>query len=574
MSKLFFFSWFFTSFTFYVNFLHKQDRSIYPVDQEAVTSFRARKALFCSPASYVPEDFLKKPIGIKKGIGSVDFPITTHSPETSVYFNQGMAYLFNFEWVQAARSLYTALATDSTAAMAYWALSQAYDGLSDTTQSRIMARQSVNLSAGVPERERTFIQLQFALVQPANDSISAAAKRKQIIGLMEAANKKFPDDAQMWTFTAVTRALGDYVGPEGETEAQKARQAIDHYLNHAIQIMPGHFGVWHYLIHLHEATSEFTTALHYGELYTKAAPEIPHSWHMYAHDLMKTGRVAEAIEKFRFAFDMEGKKYSVEQMPAHYDWHHFHNMELLAYCYQYKGQFKKADAVFQQLDTLRAFSPEKEGRIRKGHPFFYLQNNQGEKALDLARPLINSKESATRFYGYFIEGLARVVQKRTPDAQASYAAVLHIVDSLKKADIQKGTRAADAEETYSFMYARADLINMGIGLLQNPYDTTMLKKMKSIQATLLKQTGPDPWIDALYFLQLLTQMSLNAGNLDLAESSAKNMILHDAGYPGAYWLLARISKKQGRQAEAEGYLQKARTGYADADPEFLKTVKL
>ena len=101
------------------------------------------------------------------------------------------------------------------------------------------------------------------------------------------------------------------------------------------------------------------------------------------------------------------------------------------------------------------------------------------------------------------------------------------------------------------MYARAGIINMGVGLLKDAYDTSMLKQMKDIQATLLKQTGPDPWIDALYFLQMLTQMSINTGNLELAENSAKNMTKHDAGYPGSYWMLARIKKMQGDNACCE-----------------------
>jgi len=91
---------------------------------------------------------------------------------------------------------------------------------------------------------------------------------------------------------------------------------------------------------------------------------------------------------------------------------------------------------------------------------------------------------------------------------------------------------------------------------------------------LLKKTGPDPWIDALYFLQMLTQMSINTGNLELAENSANNMIKHDAGYPGSYWMLARIKKAQGNNTAAEEYLQKAKLGYKEADPEFIKKLKL
>jgi tetratricopeptide (TPR) repeat protein len=549
----------------------RSDDNVRPaVDQQAVARYRAMRVIPCATASYVPEDFLKRTIEIKKGIGSINFPITTLSPEAQLFFNQGMTYFYNFEYVQAARSFYTGLGHDSSAAMLYWGLSQAYERMDDSTESRNMAAKSLALSSALPPREKLYISFVYELAQPANDSAAAENQRNTVSALMDTASKQFPDEAEMWAFTGILRGYGDFKGPEGESNTAKARQAIDNYMNRSLKLEPNHFGVWHYLIHLNEAATDFNKALQYGEWYTKAAPAIPHSWHMYAHDLMKTGRVSEAIEKFSYAFKLEEKKYVDEKMPAHYDWHHYHNMELLAYCYQYKGKFKQAEAIFQELDTLRAFTPSMEGKIRKGHPYFYLQNNQPEKALALAQPLINSKESSNQFMGNFIKGLANVFQKDSAAALKSYSALIHIIDSLKESDIKKGSRPADVEQDYSYMYARAGIINMGVGLLKNPYDTSMFKKMKSIQATLLKQTGPDPWIDALYFLQMLTQMSINTGNLELAENSANNMIKHDAGYPGSYWMLARIKKAQGNKPAAKEYLQKAKMGYKEADPEFIK----
>lgn len=572
--KIILFSWLvlFASLGFVLQ--QNRDQESYGIDKEAVAHYRSLRALSCAASPYVPDDFLKRPIELKTGIGIICFPISTQSGNTQRLFNQGMAFLYNFEWVQAARSFYTATHYDSSAAMLYWALSQAYEALDDTTASRTMAANALEHSTGITERELWYIRLQHALVQPAHDSTATADKRRLVSTLMDSANISLPNDPEMWAFTGVLRAFGGFKGPEGEHYAQSARQAIDNYLNRALQLNADHFGVCHYLIHFHEGTSEFAKALEYGERYTKAAPEIPHAWHMYAHDLMKNGRVSEAIQNFTYAFDLEAKKYESENMPAHYDWHHSHNMELLAYCYQYKGQFKAAEKIFGELDTLRAYTPERQGWIRKGHPYFYLQNNQPEKALHLVQPLIESKESSNRYLGYFIAGLAQVFQKNTTAAKSSYDAAIHIIDSLKNNDIQKGTRIADAEEQYSYMYAQAGTITMGIGLLQNPGDSAVSKQMKTIQASMLRQTGPDPWIESLYFLQMLTQMSINTGNLPLAESSARNMIKHDAGYPGSYLMLARIKKLQGDSKLANEYLLKAKAGYKDADAGFKKSLCL
>jgi len=537
------------------------------------TRYRTMQAISCSPFAYVPDDYLKIPIEIKKDIGNIRFQITTSSQEAQQFFHQGMAYLYNFEYVQAARSFYVAQSHDSSAPMIYWGLSQAYESLNDSTESRNFAKRALGLSTLLNTRERQFIEMQHELVQPVNDSIAVAKQRVVLSAMMDSANARFPKDAEMWIFTGLMRAYSKAKGAPGETYALRSRAAIDLYFSKALELDPEHFGAWHYLVHLHEATSEFDKALQYGNRYTGAAPAIPHAWHMYAHDLMKTGQVSKAIEKFNHAFKLELEKYKAENMPAHYDWHHQHNMELLAYCHQYKGQFKKAESIFSKLDTLKAYTPEKEGRIRKGHPFFYLQNNQPAAAIRLAKPLTFSDKPGNRFMGFFITGLGNVFQQDEENAALNHRQALHIVDSLKEAEIKMGMHPEDAEEAFSYLYAQAGIVNMGIGLLKNPYYTSLLQQMESIQSTLLKQTGPDPWIDALYFLQLLTQLSIKTGNLELAERSANNMLKHDPAYPGAYWMLARIYKLQKKDALAGTYLAKAKAGYKEADEQFLASLK-
>ncbi len=277
----------------------KKDAPLSSPGNTALAQYRSLRAISCAPFSYVPEDFFKRTIELKKGIGTIYFPISVASPEAQIFFNQGMAYLYNFEYVQAARSLYVAAGVDSTNAMIYWGLSQAYENLNDSTESRTMAAKAFSLAGKSSAREQSFIQLQHALVQPAYDSNAVKQQREKIAGLMDAANQQLPGDAEMWIYTGVMRAFGDFKGPEGETYAKKCRQSIDNYFSHALRIAPNHFGAWHYLIHFNEGASDFVKALDYGDRYTKAAPAIPHAWHMYAHDLMKTGKVSEAIEKFK-----------------------------------------------------------------------------------------------------------------------------------------------------------------------------------------------------------------------------------------------------------------------------------
>jgi tetratricopeptide (TPR) repeat protein len=456
--------------------------------------------------------------------------------------------------------------------MIYWWLANAYDGLVDTTQARNAIAKAFAMANDLSAREKMFIQLQFEVEQPAWDSIHTHQRKMRVEALMDEANQEFSDDAEMWAFTGMLRI--DYNSPDGESYQSASRHAIDDYFSKSQQLQYNHFGVWHLLIHMNEGATDFNKALEYGAMYVKAAPAIPHAWHMYAHDLMKTGRVEEAIEKFNYAFTLEEQKYRTENMPPHYDWHHAHNMELLAYCYQYLGKYKEAERIFSELDTLTPFNSYRMGQMRKGHPYFLIHNNRLDEAIALAQKLTATSEFSNRAQGYFIEGLANVFKKNTAAAKICYDKGLFIIDSVKNADLKKGIPLATTEENLAYAYAKMSMIKMGIGLQQDPYDTVFIKQMNKIQATLLKQTGPDPWIDALYFMQMLTQLSIQTGNLTLAETSANNMIKHDANYPGTYWLLAQIKYKQGDTVKANGYLTKAKTGYNKADEQLLNRLKL
>ena len=178
----------------------------------------------------------------------------------------------------------------------------------------------------------------------------------------------------------------------------------------------------------------------------------------------------------------------------------------------------------------------------------------------------------SRFTGYFIRGLSEVFTADTVAASVSYLKMVQLVDSLKHASILQGTPPDVAEDDFSYMYARAGIVQMAMQLIRNPASPEVAGKMNSIQKTLLRQTGPDPWIDALYFLQLLTQLSINSGNLSLAESSVSNMLQHDPGYPGAFLLMSRIKKAQGLKAESRSWMAKAKEGYKEADPVFRRTL--
>src|SRR5688572_28898242 len=78
----------------------------------------------------VPMELLARPVMVRSGIGSVHHPVTTSSPQAQRFYDQGLAYLHNFAWIEAARAFNEALRLDSRLALAYVGLSIAYVELS------------------------------------------------------------------------------------------------------------------------------------------------------------------------------------------------------------------------------------------------------------------------------------------------------------------------------------------------------------------------------------------------------------------------------------------------------------
>jgi tetratricopeptide (TPR) repeat protein len=307
-------------------------------------------------------------------------------------------------------------------------------------------------------------------------------------------------------------------------------------------------------------------------MYTEAAPDIPHAWHMYGHDLMKTGNIDEAIIKFSMALDLEKKKYDREDMPYHYDWHYPHNLELLAYCYQYKGQFENAKAIFVQLDTIQAFQEESEGKIRKGHPFFLLQNGEYDEAIYLADKLAKGEGINTKLVANISSGLAHMMKRDEKNAMKSTGEIQILLDSLVNEVSKYGIpeEMFTSSSYFQFYKGLQDLIENGLVLQKDPENIEIKEKIETFQKQMLSQTGPDPWIESLYFLQLLSNITYSTGNMELAESSAKALLEHDPEFGGGLYAMARVQKRKNNETAASESMAKAKLAYKDGDEELLK----
>ena len=155
-------------------------------------------------------------------------------------------------------------------------------------------------------------------------------------------------DVEVWLLRGLAEA------PTPGDRGQGGDAASIPFYERALALAPDQVAAHHYLTHALENTGRIENALTHGAAYARLAPAIPHARHMYGHELRRLGRIDDAIAEFQAAYDL-GLAYSRrERVPLDLDWHHQHNMELLATSFQYVGRMKDAERMFRSSFGIRS----------------------------------------------------------------------------------------------------------------------------------------------------------------------------------------------------------------------------
>jgi hypothetical protein len=89
--------------------------------------------------------------------------------------------------------------------------------------------------------------------------------------------------------------------------------------------------------------------------------------------------------------------------------------------------------------------------------------------------------------------------------------------------------------------------------------------LEEAQAALRAVPGPDAWIQALFRLETMARSAREAGDWELAEYTARQMLDHDASYGGSHFALALVLEHRGDAHGAEREREAARRYWRDAD---------
>jgi tetratricopeptide (TPR) repeat protein len=498
---------------------------------------------------WVPREILERPVPLREGVGTLHDPVTTSSPQAQVFYDQGLAYLHSFVWIEAARSFNQALRLDPKLAMAYVGLSDAYIGLADAASAHATLDQAQSLADTVTEMERRKIEIHVLLLAWLDDP--DLQKYFTYRNSITTAITVSPNDPWLW----IQRGFAEEGSPHAH--GQNGGPDTIAFYEAALALAPDEFAAHHYLAHTYETIGRRQDALAQSEIYVRMAPGIAHAHHMHGHDLRWAGRTEEAIAEFERAEELEENYYRQENIAARYDWHHFHNLSLLAMCYETLGQMKSAEKIFHAAFELPVYNDVAEFN-RRNWPEFLLSRGRYQETLAVAQELANGKWPMGRFAGHTMAGRALLRLNQLDGAQSELALAERELESVPS------SVAAELPD--------AGLLNAEILLRQGQAEKSNIL-LRGIEKKIRAVPGPDSWNEALFQLDSIASVARDAGDWDLAEFTAHQIIEHDPSYAGGYYALGLTYEHRGEQSASREQFMHAEKSWSKADAEMSELVQ-
>ena len=515
---------------------------------------------------YVPKSILERPLPIRSGTGTIHEPVTTSSRDAQAFYDQGLAYLHSYVWVEATRSFNQALRLDGKLAMAYVGLSRAYSGLDDPKAARESLEKAQSLASGASTREQRRILLLAKQLEAISD-ITNPAKHLEYKKALDEALSIDLNDPELW----LLRGNAEEPTPAGR--GQRGGLASTAFYERVFAISPDNFAAHHYLVHSYENIGQMEPALKHGEAYARLAFAIPHAHHMYGHDLRRVGRIMEAIAEFRKADNLENAYYLAENIASDYDWHHQHNLDLLSTSYQYVGQIKTAEQLMKKAFEIRSVDEGRES-AKKEWPRFLLGRGRKTEALAAANQLINGKYPTTRALGHLIAGQVFLSMNKMAEAKEQLTKAEKQLQEPRIATsggVLLGVAKPGGSGTPPAVEPEIEALRAEI-LLREGKTEEGRAMFKTVQRKLRALLGPDAWSQALFRLESIAQVAREAGDWELAEYTAKQMLEHDPAYAGSHYAMALVNEHRGQVPIAKKGFSIAEEHWRDADndlPELL-----
>ena len=505
---------------------------------------------------YIPREVLQRPITLRNNIGIVNDSVTTKVPEAQAFYNQGVAYLHSYVWIDAARSFNQALRLDPNLALAHIGLFRVFLNIDDLPAAAEEVKQAETLQSAATDRERHRIAASRKHLEALQD-LPNQAKHDAYKKALEDALNQNPEDVELW----LLRGNAEESAADGR--GQRGGAGSIAFYEAAMARSPENFAAHHYLIHSYEFIGRNDEAEKHGRRYAELASAIPHAHHMWGHDLRLVGKIGPAIDQFAMASQLEKDWYQADGLDASLDWHRPHNLDLLSRSLQHEGRMREAEQTIHEAMQLKPTS-RWAGYGQKMLPDFLIARGRDEEARAAAETMQKSEWPLARLEGHVLAGRALLGTNQIEAARTELAAAEKEIPDASK----------DFTGVVSFDRFTGDQLNELRGELLLRSETDGDKKQANTllghaAESLASHRGADALAE-LYLLEHIARISREQQQWELAQHAAELMMTFDPNYFGAHYAAAQMATHNGDAAKAATEMTAAKALWSHADPDVVE----
>jgi len=502
-----------------------------------------------------------------KNLGAYSHPITTISPRSQAYFDQGLRLTYGFNHAEAQRSFREAARVDPSCAMCQWGIAITYgSNYNDPTnpdreQGALAAAQKAQaLAARATPAERAIID---ALVKRHQPGGERAALDRGYADAMRDVAQRFPDDLEAGTFYAdamMNLRPWNLWTPEGQP--QPGTEEILRALEGVLARNPNHPGALHLYIHAVEASQEPGRAIGAADRLRGLMPGAGHLVHMPSHIYLRVGRYDESVTANVRAAEAD-RAYFKEGMPSpiYRGMYYPHNLDFIWHAASMDGRSAetlKAARNFAgeaPLEMVRQMSDMETAPVA---PLFALARF-GRWEEILREPAPPADLPYWRGAWHYARGLAFAATGRPGEAQRELAALQTVRDGVP------------AERTLAGFFKTREMLTLAVEVLSGELAARRREWDAAVrhlaEAARIQDghwfTEPPPW----YFpvRQSLGAILLSAGRPAEAESVYREDLRRNPENGWSLFGLAQALRAQGKTEEAVTTDARYRRAWARSD---------
>ena len=220
--------------------------------------------------------------------GLCHFPVTTASAEAQQFFDQGVAQLHGFWFLEAERSFRQVLQLDPNCTMAYWGITMANVENRGRAKAFIadgMTKKRDHLSP----KERAWLQSLSDFYEKKKGGDGERERLRNLVRDWEQIVSDDPEDLEAKAFLVGRIWRNDAFGGVKIS----SHLSVDALAREVLAKAPQHPGIHHYRIHFWNNEKD-ARALASAAALGPACPGIAHNWHMPGHTYSALHRYADA----------------------------------------------------------------------------------------------------------------------------------------------------------------------------------------------------------------------------------------------------------------------------------------